>query len=51
VILAISLTRKDEVVRRVLERLEPQLHDLLSQGVLKPLIENLLQKELTKKDK
>jgi hypothetical protein len=41
----------DEVVRRVLERLEPQLHDLLSQGVLKPLIENLLQKELAKKDK
>jgi CheY-like chemotaxis protein len=41
----------DEVVRRVLERLEPQLHDLLSQGVLKPLIENLLQNELSKKDK
>ena len=41
----------DEVVRRVLERLEPQLHDLLSQGVLKPLIENLLQKELAKKEK
>jgi hypothetical protein len=41
----------DEVVRKVLERLEPQLHDLLSQGVLKPLIENLLQNELAKKDK
>jgi CheY-like chemotaxis protein len=41
----------DEVVRRVLERLEPQLHHLLSQGVLKPLIENLLQNELAKKDK
>ena len=41
----------DEVVRRVLERLEPQIHDLLSQGVLKPLVENLLQNELAKKDK
>jgi CheY-like chemotaxis protein len=41
----------DEVVRRVLERLEPQIHDLLSQGVLKPLVENLLQSELAKKDK
>ena len=40
----------DEVVRRVLERLEPQIHDLLSQGV-KPLVENLLQSELAKKDK
>ena len=39
----------DAVVRKVLERLEPQLHDLLSQGVLKPLVENLLQNELTKK--
>jgi CheY-like chemotaxis protein len=41
----------DEVVRKVLERLEPQIHDLLSQGVLKPLVENLLQNELAKKDK
>ena len=41
----------DEVVRKVLERLEPQIHDLLSQGVLKPLVENLLQSELAKKDK
>ena len=48
---ASSSVATDEVVRRVLERLEPQLHDLLSQGVLKPLIENLLQKELAKKDK
>jgi CheY-like chemotaxis protein len=46
-----SSVATDEVVRRVLERLEPQLHDLLSQGVLKPLIENLLQNELAKKDK
>jgi CheY-like chemotaxis protein len=48
---ASSSVATDEVVRRVLERLEPQLHDLLSQGVLKPLIENLLQNELAKKDK
>jgi CheY-like chemotaxis protein len=39
----------DAVVRKVLEKLEPQLHDLLSQGVLKPLVENLLQNELAKK--
>ena len=41
----------DAVVRKVLEKLEPQLHDLLSQGVLKPLVENLLQNELAKKEK
>jgi CheY-like chemotaxis protein len=41
----------DEVVRKVLERLEPQIHDLLSRGVLKPLIENILQSELAKKEK
>lgn len=41
----------DAVVQKVLERLEPQLHDLLAQGLLKPLIENLLQQELTKKEK
>ncbi len=40
----------DEVVRKVLEKLQPQLHELLSQGV-KPLIENLLQNELHKKEK
>ncbi|MGH9706211.1 MAG: response regulator [Candidatus Acidiferrales bacterium] len=39
----------DSVVQKVLERLEPQLHDLLAKGVLKPLIENLLQQELEKK--
>jgi CheY-like chemotaxis protein len=41
----------DAVVQRVLERLGPQLNDLLSKGVLKPLIENLLQQELHKNDK
>jgi CheY-like chemotaxis protein len=40
----------DAVVRKVLQKLEPQLHDLLSQGVLKPLVENLLQNELAKKE-
>ncbi|MGA8405790.1 MAG: response regulator [Candidatus Acidiferrales bacterium] len=40
----------DEVVRRVLERLQPQIQELLSQGV-KPLVENLLQSELHKKEK
>ena len=38
----------DEVVQRVLERLEPQLHELLSKNLLKPLVENMLQQELTK---
>lgn len=41
----------DAVVQKLLERLEPQLHDLLSQGVLKPLVENLIQNELSKKNK
>jgi CheY-like chemotaxis protein len=41
----------DAVVAKVLERLEPQLHELLSKGLLKPLIENMLHDELTKKDK
>jgi CheY-like chemotaxis protein len=35
----------DELVRRVLEKLQPQLHELLAQGV-KPLVENMLQNEL-----
>ena len=39
----------DAVVQKVLEKLQPQLQDLLSQGLLKPLVENLLQSELTKK--
>lgn len=39
------------VVEKLLERLQPQLHDMLSQSVLKPLIENLLQQENNKKEK
>jgi CheY-like chemotaxis protein len=41
----------DAVVQKVLEKLQPQLQDLLSRGLLKPLVENLLQSELAKKDK
>jgi CheY-like chemotaxis protein len=41
----------DAVVEKLLERLQPQLHDLLSQGVLKPLVENLLRQEDMKKEK
>jgi len=38
----------DAVVQKVLDKLEPHLRDLLSQGV-KPLVENILQSETTKK--
>jgi CheY-like chemotaxis protein len=38
----------DEMVQKVLERLEPQLHELLSKNLLKPLVENILQQEMTK---
>jgi len=48
---AVNSETIDAVVRKVLEKLEPRLHDLLSQGVLKPLVENLLQSELAKKEK
>jgi CheY-like chemotaxis protein len=41
----------DDLVRKVLEKLQPQLQQMLSQGVLKPLVENMLQSELAKKDK
>jgi len=47
---AVDATTVDAVVEKLLERLQPQLHDLLSQSVLKPLVENLLQQE-TKKNK
>jgi hypothetical protein len=39
----------DEMVRKVLEKLGPQLQDLLSQGMLKPLVEDVLQNEIKKK--
>jgi hypothetical protein len=38
----------DEVVRKVLEKLQPHLQELFSQGV-KPLVENLVHSELSKK--
>jgi CheY-like chemotaxis protein len=41
----------DAMVEKLFERLEPQIHELLSQGVLRPLVENLLQQELAKKEK
>jgi CheY-like chemotaxis protein len=47
---AASSDTVDDVVRKVLEKLQPQLHELLSQGV-KPLVENLIQNELHKKEK
>lgn len=40
----------DDVVRKVLEKLQPQLQEMLSQG-MKPLLENLVQSELQKKDR
>ncbi|HEY6443650.1 MAG TPA: response regulator [Candidatus Acidoferrales bacterium] len=48
---AVSSDTVDAVVQKVLEKLEPQLHELLSQGVLKPLVESLLQGELSKKER
>jgi CheY-like chemotaxis protein len=40
----------DELVRKVLEKLQPHLQELFSQGV-KPLVENLVHSELSKKDR
>lgn len=39
----------DTVVRKVLEKLQPQLHELISEGLLKPLVENMLQNEAKKR--
>ncbi len=41
----------DAVVTRLLERIEPQLHEMLAKDLLKPLVENLLQQELANKPK
>jgi CheY-like chemotaxis protein len=43
--------RVDDLVRKVLEKLQPQLQEMLSHGVLKPLVENMLQNEVSKKEK
>ena len=40
----------DEIVRKVLERIEPQLHELLSKDLLKPIVENILQNGNRKSD-
>jgi hypothetical protein len=40
----------DDMVRKVMEKLGPHLQELLAQGV-KPLVENLLQNELHKKER
>ncbi|MGA7622705.1 MAG: response regulator [Candidatus Acidiferrales bacterium] len=40
----------DEVVRKVLEKLQPGLRELLAES-MKPLVENMLQEELHKKEK
>ncbi len=39
----------DTVVQKVFEKLQPQLQELLSQGLLKPLVENILQSEIKKR--
>jgi CheY-like chemotaxis protein len=38
----------DTVVQKVLEKLQPQLQELISQGLLRPLVENILQNEMKK---
>jgi hypothetical protein len=40
----------DAIVRKVLERIEPQLHELLSKDLLKPIVENILQNGNRKTD-
>jgi CheY-like chemotaxis protein len=47
---AVDASTVDAVVEKLLVKLQPQLHALLSQGVLKPLVENLLREEATKKE-
>ncbi len=39
----------EAVVSQVLERLEPQIHDILTREILRPLAESLLHQELQKK--
>ncbi|MGB6483718.1 MAG: response regulator [Candidatus Acidiferrales bacterium] len=39
----------DAMVAKVLSKLEPQLHEALANGVLRPLVEELLNQERTKK--
>lgn len=39
----------DDVVAKVISKLEPQLHEALANGVLRPLVEQLLNEKRTKK--
>jgi CheY-like chemotaxis protein len=39
----------DDVVAKVLEKLEPQIHQMLSEGVLRPLVEDMLNRDSEKK--
>lgn len=48
---AVPVVDVDSVVQRVVEKLGPQLQEMLAQGLVKPLVENLLQQELAKKEK
>lgn len=48
---ALNSDMVDAVVRKVLERLEPQLHELLSRDLLKPIVENILQNGDRKTDR
>lgn len=41
----------DAMVQKILEKLEPQLHEILSQHLLKPLIADLVQDEIEKKNR
>ncbi len=47
---AAACANVDAVVQRILEKIEPQLRELLTQNLLKPLIATLVQHELEKKD-
>lgn len=46
--LAVDPETVDTVVQKVLEKLQPQLQELIAQGLLKPLVENILQNETKK---
>jgi gamma-glutamyl:cysteine ligase YbdK (ATP-grasp superfamily) len=39
----------DSVVAKLLEKLQPQIHEALSSGVLRPLVEEILNRERDKK--
>ena len=39
----------DSVVQRVIDRMQPQMIDLVTRELLRPVVEALVQKELEKK--